>query len=56
MSKILSPTFFTMVMSIPEAEYRKIRVYDCLYEFEPLFLNIDYKDIDMFYYLNIRYN
>lgn len=55
-SKILSPTCFTLVMSVPQAEYKKIRVYDMSIECEPLFLNLDYKDIDMLYYLYIRYN
>ena len=42
-------------MAVPEAKYKKIRIYDCQYEFEPLFLNVDFKDIDLFYYLYIRY-
>jgi hypothetical protein len=54
-SNILSPTCVTIIMSVPKALYKKIKINDFIIECEPLFLNLDYKDIDLLYYLNIRY-
>ena len=39
-----------------QSEFKKHRVAEMNIEINAMFLTVDYKDIDLFYYLSLRYN
>jgi hypothetical protein len=44
-----------LTFNTPEAEFKKVRIYDMEIICEPLQLALDYVDIDLFYYFSLRY-